>query len=574
MTQVTLPLPRQAAGSALRAPSRTPVRFKNSMRIPTWPNSVTRSTGNANSLSQASSTSTDGSATQHNSSGQNGSNNYSQSQTTQTINGVASVTSFEKDSSNQESSAQHADGTSPTDSFTSDSSANSTNVEHEDGNDTTQNFSVSSTSSTTSKYHDQASSSSQTTTDGKPGSTASADLGSGTSTTDSSSTSGTSLQAAGTITSGAVNYSNYNYQNTSTINYNYNASGTYGSLNVNASATSTCSVIGAGQSAVATNSISGGWGFTYQYGNLPPVPGGGPYNFSVTYPVALSVQSMTTQGAAGTWSWVVSQTSSAWSSISNAALQFVQTVWTTLQNGWSWIVSTAGSVWSWIVNSASSAWNWTVSTASSAWQYVVTLGKAAGEGIADGAVMVANGFTLGLIPSLSAKANALRGVYGDGVFWTCIIMGGVAGTALVLAATMATGGMGPAAALGIMGTGAAIGVALDAGHQIAQMADGEQPWWEFNYQELGQAGMLGAYMAPLAPLACAAPAIVPALTALGVANGVQEIMNGEGWTGAYDIATSLILFKLARGSCFAAGTPLLTPTGDKPIEQFQPATGF
>jgi len=251
-------------------------------------------------------------------------------------------------------------------------------------------------------------------------------------------------------------------------------------------------------------------------------------------------------------------------------LQFVQTVWTTLQNGWSWIVSTAGSVWSWIVNSASSAWNWTVSTASSAWQYVVTLGKAAGEGIAVGVVMVANGFTLGLIPSLSAKANALRGVYGDGVFWACNIAGGVAGTALALAATMATGGMGPAAALGIMGTGAALGVGLDAGHQIAQMADGKQPWWEFNYQELGQAGMLGAYMAPLAPLACAAPAIVPALTALGVANGVQEIMNGEGWTGAYDIATSLILFKLARGSCFAAGTPLLTPTGDKPIEQFQP----
>jgi len=115
------------------------------------------------------------------------------------------------------------------------------------------------------------------------------------------------LRAAGTITSGAVNYSNYNYQNTSTINYNYNASGTYGSLNVNASATSACSVVGAGQSAVATNSISGGWGFTYQYSSsLPPATGGGPYNFSVTYPVALSVQSMTTQGAAGTWSWVVS----------------------------------------------------------------------------------------------------------------------------------------------------------------------------------------------------------------------------------------------------------------------------
>ncbi len=60
--------------------------------------------------------------------------------------------------------------------------------------------------------------------------------------------------------------------------------------------------------------------------------------------------------------------------------------------------------------------------------------------------------------------------------------------------------------------------------------------------------------------------MAPVLGGVSVASGINELAQGHIATGLFDIAVGIYA---SFGQCFAAGTPLLTPDGDKPIEEFK-----
>lgn len=110
------------------------------------------------------------------------------------------------------------------------------------------------------------------------------------------------------------------------------------------------------------------------------------------------------------------------------------------------------------------------------------------------------------------------------------------------------------AILAVMAIGAVVAGGMNVARQHIQMA--ENPgrralgfsWGEF----FGSMG-IGAIAAPVVVFA---PEVAIPLAALGVAGGAREIANGNYWTGAFDIATSLAPFgsKRIRTSTFGAGT--------------------
>ena len=55
-----------------------------------------------------------------------------------------------------------------------------------------------------------------------------------------------------------------------------------------------------------------------------------------------------------------------------------------------------------------------------------------------------------------------------------------------------------------------------------------------------------------------------------IANGFDNFNKGNYGAAALDFAGALGRFSQLLRACFAAGTPLLTPTGEKAIEQFRP----
>src|SRR5437899_12032822 len=52
----------------------------------------------------------------------------------------------------------------------------------------------------------------------------------------------------------------------------------------------------------------------------------------------------------------------------------------------------------------------------------------------------------------------------------------------------------------------------------------------------------------------------------GAVDGGRKIMGGDIVGGALDIVQAAVSVRSMLKSCFAAGTPLLTPAGSKPIE--------
>lgn len=91
--------------------------------------------------------------------------------------------------------------------------------------------------------------------------------------------------------------------------------------------------------------------------------------------------------------------------------------------------------------------------------------------------------------------------------------------------------------------------------------------------EMMEAAMLAAklnYMenSNLAHTALTVVGMVPCVGQL--ANTVNTVLIDLEETGALTCDTLVAIARLLMGPCFAAGTPLLTPDGEKPIEQFRP----
>jgi hypothetical protein len=353
-------------------------------------------------------------------------------------------------------------GSSPLDRFTSDTTSTSHSTSHDDGTDGSHNFTVDSESGSTSSYQETFGSPGNpggTTNDGHTVTVTPPSFAFQATYTKTSSDHST-LHASGTIVAGVANYSGYNYQNTAAISYSLTASGGFGSMAVSAGGSSTTSVVGSGASAVTTSSTTVSYSVNLQYIGWQAV------NTSTSYTANTSAVTALLTSASQGWSWVVSQASAAWQGLTDVAWSTVQTVWSGLQQAYTWMVS-AGE------------WAWGVATT------VVTF-------VCDTATMVANGATFGMIPSLSAKANELRQYYGETYFWICSITGGAVTVAAIVGVTAITFGVGPVAAVGIVGVGASLGVATDGYVQLMRMADGNQAPWEWNYEELAMAGLIGA----------------------------------------------------------------------------------
>jgi RHS repeat-associated protein len=99
--------------------------------------------------------------------------------------------------------------------------------------------------------------------------------------------------------------------------------------------------------------------------------------------------------------------------------------------------------------------------------------------------------------------------------------------------------------------GAVAGGAINAAHQYVAIQEGAQKEWEWG--QFGWSVLGGAVVAPILVLA---PELAVPLAAMGVAGGIGEISEGHPWTGAFDIAASILPFagKGVRSATFGPGT--------------------
>jgi hypothetical protein len=94
------------------------------------------------------------------------------------------------------------------------------------------------------------------------------------------------------------------------------------------------------------------------------------------------------------------------------------------------------------------------------------------------------------------------------------------------------------------GTGLAFGAGFNAIRQHAEMADGTRD--HFSWQDFVLSGLMGAAMAP--GFAMFPWVTFPIASGMGIISGVCEATQGNGWTAATDIGTSLFpyVFRTVR----------------------------
>lgn len=129
------------------------------------------------------------------------------------------------------------------------------------------------------------------------------------------------------------------------------------------------------------------------------------------------------------------------------------------------------------------------------------------------------------------------------------------------------------AILAIMAVGALIAGGIDAVHQGIQMAEDPRKRAEgFSWGELGLSMGFGAVAAPILVVA---PELAVPMAAWGVANGVDQIAQGNYATGTFDIATSLLPFasKSVRGATFGRGSYIGQVRGLGPQASWATRTG-
>ena len=137
------------------------------------------------------------------------------------------------------------------------------------------------------------------------------------------------------------------------------------------------------------------------------------------------------------------------------------------------------------------------------------------------------GFTTGNGALVGAGMGGLFSIYQNGGSWSSWLIGSISGAVggAVSSTVGCSMGMAYSGAIAGLGSGVAGGVAGDATGQLISMALGYQS--QYNWSQTAAAGAMGG--------------------AMGLALGAL-------WSWA----------------CFGAGTPLLTPEGDKAIEQIRP----
>jgi RHS repeat-associated protein len=186
------------------------------------------------------------------------------------------------------------------------------------------------------------------------------------------------------------------------------------------------------------------------------------------------------------------------------------------------------------------------------WQNPSNLGTLVGAGftgLGHGTAIVGNGLTFGQIGALDRYANQL--VQDKPDYVVSQAMGAVAREALIMAATGGAGNIVRAgtAAYACRTVMAARWVqTVGTGRQLYQTASSGMSAYQA-YQEENYLGMAGN-------------AALAALGGLGSASSIRQMMQSGGLSGW--------VRGLFRWACFAAGTPVLTPDGEKAIEDFQP----
>jgi hypothetical protein len=183
------------------------------------------------------------------------------------------------------------------------------------------------------------------------------------------------------------------------------------------------------------------------------------------------------------------------------------------------------------------------------------LGRAGAQGLGDADILLANVFTFGMIPSLDARAKQLE--EENPTYIASEISFIVAREALITAATMGAGTILRGSAAGVEYSCWAI-----RGARAVQAANAARDLWgvgsgSYNAYQAYQAGDTGGVVANT---------LTAALSAFGFASSAKSLAGAYRSTGNSQGFFTWLFSK----ACFAAGTPLLTPAGSKPIEQFKP----
>ncbi len=166
--------------------------------------------------------------------------------------------------------------------------------------------------------------------------------------------------------------------------------------------------------------------------------------------------------------------------------------------------------------------------------------------MADMSVLFLNGLTFGTIGSLRTEAAALAQKYGSRVYWAANVAGAsagvigvVVGAAVTATVSIASGGTVPAAlltTLELVGGGAAFGLALGVGSQLAAMLDGTRPWGDFSFTEVASSTLLGAYFGAALAVPGVGAVLGAHLMSEGVRGAVAAFRSGNVYGGLFDAA--------------------------------------
>jgi hypothetical protein len=164
--------------------------------------------------------------------------------------------------------------------------------------------------------------------------------------------------------------------------------------------------------------------------------------------------------------------------------------------------------------------------------------QAAAEGLRDGAAITANTFTFGQISSLNNYVDQVVAENG-GLYQAAQIASVVGREALITAGTL--------------GVGQVLRAGVCAGYSVRAVQAARAAQTVITARDLYQTGQ----------------SAIATYQAIKAGDGWGAALNGGltllGAAGSFGGAKSIF-----TRACFAAGTPLLTPDGDKPVEQFQP----
>jgi Pretoxin HINT domain len=173
------------------------------------------------------------------------------------------------------------------------------------------------------------------------------------------------------------------------------------------------------------------------------------------------------------------------------------------------------------------------------------------EILADHTTMFLNGFTFGTIQSLREESAKLAKKYGDATYWAANVAGAATAVVAVVVGTILTEGALPE----LLAEGAAVGFALGAGRQLAEMLDGTRDWGDFNWGEVAQSTLLGAYLMGAMQIPYVGQALGASMMIEAAKGAAGAFKEGHTFTGIFEVGSLVGLALLAQGKKGAEAKP-------------------